>query len=397
MGTGGNAAELERLCDSSVFPNYAHIAEYYWRIPPVAQQRAAEGMRQLLATSLLRSENQEQATTYISRQKNVLPDRMSADWLKYLGLAYLDLARWLKKDDTGTLDGTGTLKERRDALDSASNYLGKALNKDNSDFEARILLSSCFFEIGLIEEQNNSTTKASDEWYYQAVSEARTAIKMNSCSALAYLARASAYGKLDNFNQSLSDLDDALRLDDRLATAYYQRAMQYAVKGDDMARNNGDATGEYKHAIADYKQAYFCGYSYKAGILLGTGEALLKLERYSDARTKLSDAMALLDGKKRAKAGVMYAIACQRMEEKEAAKKTLKDIVVWLQELAFPPGVPPGIPRPDETQLLFGCARLLTSLNDEPGARAVYKKIIEAYPDFNSEVARLSYINLQLL
>ena len=54
LGTRATAAQLNRLADSRVFPNYGHIDEYYRRIPTVVRQWAAEGLSQLMANRLLK-------------------------------------------------------------------------------------------------------------------------------------------------------------------------------------------------------------------------------------------------------------------------------------------------------------------------------------------------------
>ena len=121
LGAGGKPAQLRHLCDSSVFPNYGHIVEYYWRIPTVVQQWAAEGMRELVA-NLLDFENMEQIEEYIEREKSALSSKTSAERLKLLGNAYVELARRLKDDDTA-------MEQRKAALECAQQRFDERLKR----------------------------------------------------------------------------------------------------------------------------------------------------------------------------------------------------------------------------------------------------------------------------
>ena len=93
--------------------------------------------------------------------------------------------------------------------------------------------------------------------------------------------------------------------------------------------------------MADYKQAYFCGYEDEAGIRLGMGETARKLRRLAvdmgeterqlqlqaEALDALSRAMELLDGKELAEARLLRGRLYLDMRQHDTAKEDLKAAV----------------------------------------------------------------------
>ena len=79
--------------------------------------------------------------------------------------------------------------------------------------------------------------------YDQAISELDQAIGLDPKSALAYYARGYYYQNKGNYDQTISDYSKAIELDPNYADAYYSRGRHYLDKGN------------YDQAILDYNQA----------------------------------------------------------------------------------------------------------------------------------------------
>jgi tetratricopeptide (TPR) repeat protein len=82
----------------------------------------------------------------------------------------------------------------------------------------------------------------------QAISDLTKALKINPRYARAYYNRGIAYGKKDQYDQAISDYTKALEINPRFAGAYYNRGIAYYYKR------------EYDKSLEDVKKAQNLGY-----------------------------------------------------------------------------------------------------------------------------------------
>ena len=224
--------------------------------------------------------------------------------------------------------------------------------------------------------------------------KATRAIRVRPGYDLAFVNRASAYFMLGKLDRSLVDLNEALRLNDRRDRAYYERAARYGIKGDRAAGDDDQAKAFYRKAIADYTQAYFCGYADEAAVRLGIGDTARKLACLydvgapeaqalrGDALNALTRAMELSDGMELARARWFRGKVYQDLGQDGDAREDLA-VAVALDETNIP--------------LRFEYANLLVRLTDLAAARAQYETILAADPAMTTPEAIQSLINLELL
>jgi tetratricopeptide (TPR) repeat protein len=232
-----DADELDRLGDSSNFPNYSHIAEYYARTARVAHERANLGMEIVLG-AIDESDYQRAAE---------------------------DLERLLRQypDDARLWNTLGYACYRLQRLDEALAAYDKAIALDGRLVEAYYNRSLVYVDRGD---------------YERAVRDCTDAIGIDRGHAKAFNNRGLAYMKLGYFDRALEDFDEALRLDERLDAAYLNRGVTYS------ALNRFDA------AVQDFERTSLLG-NRVGELWLSWGKALIGVGRYREAIDKLSQAV----------------------------------------------------------------------------------------------------------
>ena len=124
--------------------------------------------------------------------------------------------------------------------------------------------------------------------YDKAIADYTEAIRLNPKLAEAYYSRGFAYGKKGDYDKAIADYTEAIRLDPKYAEAYYNRGVAYATRATTTRRlpttprpsgwtrnmprriaTGALPTGEgrYDKAIADYTEAIRLNPEYADGVL----------------------------------------------------------------------------------------------------------------------------------
>jgi tetratricopeptide (TPR) repeat protein len=111
------------------------------------------------------------------------------------------------------------------------------------------------------------------------------------------------------------DLDEALRLNDRLALAYFNRG------------NLRNRLGEFDAAMTDFEMSYRCGHNDMGCIKLGTGIAQLECGRFGDAVQSLTQAISYLQESRLPEAYLVRAKAYRSLENTDNALADLRWII----------------------------------------------------------------------
>ncbi len=249
----GSTDQLRRLAIYGNYPNYAHIAEYYYRKGKVARERAKLGMERILGAQAIllvgtidpadpRIIHEAEKIEYerkIRDLKRVLThDPANAEQQIHLAILYYFLSEY----------------------DRAKETLLRALDYDSELAEAHYVLGTIYL---------------AEENYVASIGECTNALRINPNLAKAHANRGLAYIKENYVDLALQDLNRAIALEDRLPVAYLYRGLVHNMMSN------------WEQAVSDFETAYLLGHQVDL-LWLGWGNALIGLEKYEKAIEKLT-------------------------------------------------------------------------------------------------------------
>lgn len=264
--------ELQAFAVDAGFPNYHNLAEFYARSAQVTSRYAQEAQEAIIGQA--RFQNFDEAIAYGEDFLHLRLSAPDAGLLRTLGTAYYQRAMSRKR--RGELEkAVADFDQAMQRFDAAS-----ALEPDNAD--AYYGRSLCWLEKPPV------PSMAEQEQWQHAINDCNAAIARNRSFAEAFNTLALAHQRQGNRVLTQQNLAEALRLNDRLAAAYFNRGDLYNL----MAQEEGDAGRMQSYAAnanEDFEKAYLCGHGDRGGIHLGQGMALLLLaSQESDAGRKIS-------------------------------------------------------------------------------------------------------------
>lgn len=267
-----NFTELQAFAVDAGFPNYHNLAEYYARSAQVTSRYAQEAQEAIIGQA--RFENFDEAIAHGEDFRSLRLSMPDAGLLRTLGTAYYQRAMSRKRRgerEAAAADFDLAL-QRFDAA--------VALAPDNAD--AYYGRSLCWLE------KPPAPSLPEQEQWQKAVNDCNAAIARNRSFAEAFNTLALAHQRQGNRVLTQQNLAEALRLNDRLAAAYFNRGELFNL----IAQEEGDADRVRTYAAnacEDFDKAYLCGHGDSGGIRLGQGMALLRLaSQESDAGRKIS-------------------------------------------------------------------------------------------------------------
>ncbi len=264
--------ELQAFAVDAGFPNYHNLAEYYARSAWVTSRHAQEAQEAIIGQA--RFQNFDDAIAYGEDFLHLRLDTPEAGLLRTLGTAYYQRAMSRKRRD-----------EREAAaadFDLALQRFDAAIAIDPDNADAYYGRSLCWLEKPPVE----SVTEQ-DQWQ-KTINDCNAAIARNRSFAEAFNTLALAYQRQGNRVLTRQNLEEALRLNDRLAAAYFNRGELYNLMAQE--ETDGNTIRAYGgNACEDFDKAYLCGHGDQGGIHLGQGRALLGLaSQESDAGRRRS-------------------------------------------------------------------------------------------------------------
>ncbi|MCC5662734.1 hypothetical protein LC653_02005 [Nostoc sp. CHAB 5784] len=331
LALGFSLTELERLCDYSNYPNYVRIQEYYKNLENITREQANQSAKEIIRSigfggkvvdiirdnygKSLTSQEKQVIENEVSRISAKLlfspPTRSTAEaWVKlgigyymldklndalnayesslkidlqvraYIGRSLIYIALGNQERDKGkqkekevTLEQKQKEKEVTLEQKQNENVQGSTPNEIN---QLRSKITT------LPDEIRSYYTKAQN-YYQKAISDNTSAIEIVPSNAVAFNNRAVAYMEQRNLVAALKNLEIALRYNDSLATAYYNRGT--------ITNTLGTSEKDFIEASFDLQRAYLLGYR-PAALWATWGLVLLNTGHYQEAVEKFSQAIA---------------------------------------------------------------------------------------------------------
>ena len=249
----GSTDQLRRLAIYGNYPNYAHIAEYYYRKGKVARERAKLGMERILGAQAIllvgtidpadpRVIHEAEKIEYernIRDLKRVLPhDPANTEQQIHLAILYYFLSEYERAKET----------------------LLRALDYDSELAEAYYILGAIYL---------------AEEDYGTSIRECTNALRIDPNQAKAHANRGLAYIKENYVDLALQDLNRAIALDDHLPVAYLYRGIVHNMMSN------------WELAVSDFETTYLLDHQVDL-LWLAWGNALIGLEQYDQAIDKLT-------------------------------------------------------------------------------------------------------------
>lgn len=304
-----DAAQLQRLATAENFPNYHHLKEYYARTALVAHRFAQDAQDAIIGKVGYR--NFDDAIRFGERSLQRAEQRATADHelLFTVGTAYYQRAlehKSRERSQEAEVDVKRALalfdRAEQAAPDAPDPFYGRAL---------------CRLVEGL------PTTDAA-----AAIDDCTRAIARSRYFAEAFVERANAHARLQQWDLALRDLDEALRLNDRLAAAYAARGrVRLQLAQSNLLPAGWDAPAVYREAQSDFEKAHLCGYPDRGGQQLGLGQALLGQGAWAPAMQALTAALGLLDEGRQAEALWLRQQAFCQLQRFDAALDDLRRLL----------------------------------------------------------------------
>lgn len=282
--------DLNRLTDSSNYPNFAHIVQYYYNTEMVVRQRALQGRNIVISDQ--NSLAQSIVVDGSNQHEQVDKDHWEAEVKRckplvalnpkhvepHLRLAYAYY--WL--DDVEKAQKC--FKQVCNSVPPmADAYIGMGLLELKAGMDAKPKSQDSTKAV----ESQDSTKRIKDtDCYLEAIRYFTSALGINATLASVYNNRGLAYMKLNYLDQALKDLNRAVELNDDLHTAYLNRGSVYLAHAD----FEESAHTAFLRAERDLQIAYILG-SRSPTLWLCWGTALIGLEQYEEAIEKLSQAV----------------------------------------------------------------------------------------------------------
>jgi tetratricopeptide (TPR) repeat protein len=300
-----DAAHLQRLLAApNTFPNYSHLQEYYTRTAEVIHRNAEDAQDIIIGE--VEHRNVDKAIEFGEkriencRKNNHQPD---SDLWVIVGMAYYSRAR--------AKNSQSNSEKRREDLGNAIRLFTEAQQSASNVAEAYYGRALCRLELAKVD--NADKVKNVEK----AINDCTQAIDHNRHFAKAFNERAIAYVNLERWELALRDLDEALRLDDRLATAYYHRGTVRLKM----------ALDDFDKAKGDFEKAHLCGYPDRGAIKLGLGIMYVKQKKWQNAEQALTEALGLLD-EKRQKVAYWRRVEVYRQQQRfDAALDDLRRLI----------------------------------------------------------------------
>lgn len=284
-----NFAELKAFARDSGFPNYNNLAEYYARSIQVTSHYAEEAQEAIIGQA--RFHNFDEAIRYGEDFLQLRLNAPDAGLLRTLGTAYYQRAMSRKR--------RGDREKADEDFELALQRFDGAIEIEPDSADAYYGRSLCW-----LEKPPSESMPEHDQWQ-KAINDCNAAIARNRSFAEAFNTLAIAYQKQGNQVLTQQHLEEALRLNDRLAAAYFNRGTLYNLRA--QREDDAEQIRTYgANANADFEKAYLCGHNDKGGIHLGQGMAQLGIagQEADDNRRKsilhraaghLTEAIGLLE------------------------------------------------------------------------------------------------------
>ncbi len=297
-----NFAELKAFAADAGFANYHNLAQYYARSAQVTSRFAQEAQDTIIGEAQFQNFNE--AINFGEEILTLSLDEPDAGLLRTLGTAYYQRAMSRKR--LGDIAAAGA------DFELAVDRFNKAIELDTDNADAYYGRSLCWLE-------NSAEPDQESERWQKTIDDCNTAIARNRSFAEAFNTLAIAYEKQGNLALALQNLEEALRLNDRLAPAYFNRG-RLRNKMAQMDQDNAlrqQACESSRSALRDYELAYLTGHDDIGAIRFGMGLArrgiavncedvdclqVNKDQELRAARDILSEAIGLLDESRRSEA-----------------------------------------------------------------------------------------------
>jgi tetratricopeptide (TPR) repeat protein len=309
--------ELERLCDYSNYPNYIRIREYYKNLDNVVHEQSRYGTQEIIkgfsreiggqVITPTRDTNEESLTPQEIEEREDKIRRLDSELQFGRPTAEMYTKKGLLNYEIGELDEALDAYNR--AVEIATSftgaYTGRSLvhialgdrarnhgdwEKKQGDWEKKqgkenpAKQQKHDQEAQRYYEKAQRCYKEAQCCYGEAIYDNTVAISQDRTNAEAFNNLGLAYMVQDNFISALNNLETALQLNDRLATAYYNRG----TVRNTIAKSQED----FIEATLDFERAYLLGY-YPAALWATWGLALFNTGQYQQAVEKLTRAIAL--------------------------------------------------------------------------------------------------------
>jgi len=300
--------ELERLCDYSNYPNYIRIQEYYKNIDNVVREQSRRGTQEIIGSS------REIGGKFVNPTRGYYEDSLTPQDNSLTPEEREEHENKIKQLDSElqfdspiaenfiTLSrlnySLGNLEEALDAYSRALDTYSRAVGTDPSVASAyarayterslvHIDLGKRAINQGDLEEDLTKQTefyKEAQRCFGEAIYDNTVAISIDPTHASAFNNLGLAYMERRDFILALKNLESALKLNDCLGTAYYNRGT---------VRNTlGKSPKNFIDAALDFERAYLLNYRNSA-LWANWGLALLNTGQYQEAVEKFTQAIAL--------------------------------------------------------------------------------------------------------